>query len=749
MSKLSHPFLRLDFERDFEDELCDMKTTLDKDFSKHSAHLAQQSSESVARLTKQLNDLQFANEEKLAKHRRLVQALNRAESGLKSMGSLSSSILTSEKLDELMQELNSLKDDKLNEDMLTEQADLMNKALRQQITDRKRSHEKLQDKFANIDKHSETLENAKQAAHNTLHESVFQFTQAKQKLQEIARQRNDLLELKRVDLSVLKDENQSLIEKMTKLSLKATQKDKQNRKLLQTLKATVDDKSRRMLANHELASKIENFEQAFSTIKLAVKRFDPKLEWVGSPIPCHTVSNVLISLQKNSDSLQQAYFSMAEGRQNLSEQFHNLSVQLKAESQKDFIDDLKFKEQTLIQKVSHLSYSVNTCNQVLSSVESVTYSPQLTVEVAEKLVMTLFFSFLAVIFRTTCSVSHIVKYSDESTGLHTVKDLGKAIMQALVGLVMSDSENLSPSPTVRSFGIKAPLFKLTSPENLSADYRNLLEFLEITLDNPSQASSLADLVTSVPFLKSFLMKSDLDLLKLRATNSKQNFMRETVQLIHSKITDKYAAAVRDFQQMLQNITALLAKGTQDYENLDAPKELKLKAYQKLALQPNSMPKVVDHSSIVRMAMAFSMEKLRSFQGTNERLKSEFESYVNKYKVITQKAPVKETPLKRQLSHISLQTTPIDHSIEMIKPRKLLSTKSEDHLKSKSTLRSPKFLQPIDKGPATDAKEARSIKLDLDNIKRKEREVKKGLASFRIIKSPRKLEPLSNSARRTN
>jgi DNA anti-recombination protein RmuC len=86
--------------RTFEEELSELQTTLHQDFTKHLDALTAQASESTTRLTKQLNDLQFGNEEKLNTLRHLTADLERTEAGCMALGSQSEvSLLVPRQLD--------------------------------------------------------------------------------------------------------------------------------------------------------------------------------------------------------------------------------------------------------------------------------------------------------------------------------------------------------------------------------------------------------------------------------------------------------------------------------------------------------------------------------------------------------------------------------------------------------------------------------------------------------------------------
>jgi hypothetical protein len=745
MSKLN--YLKLDFEKNLEDQQADIKVSLDRDFSNHTALLALQAGESSAKLTKQLNDLQFINEEKIVKLRSLGKELGRTEAGLLAMGSSNPSGDFCEKTKDLKAELKEVKEAKQHEDLNTDQLMEMSKTLKAQIMKHKRAYQQLQDKFKGVDKHSDDIETSKQAAFNLLHEAGFQFTQSKQQLLDLSRQRRELIQLKRTDFQVLTDENSALTERLTSLTITARTKNKQKLKSLRTLKTTVDENIVRKSQQKELKATLGRFKDAFTVIKAAVQGFDPSVVWDDDAIPHLHISRILNTLQKKSDSLQLAYFSMAEGRQDLITQFHKLSIQLKAESQKDLIDDIRGQEEALMEKVSRLTESAPTCNQGLTSVDDSKAFTSYTVEAAEKLVMQLFSSFVSVLFRFLCSVAHIDKWALLSQ-LQDIRQCGKTTLAEMVGIVMSDIESNIPDKGLVVIRANSQLKQV--PTMSALDLKHLQEHLLTVLENPQQASALAALVTSAPFLKSFFVRRDVVLLKSRCIQSVDLLVQEAVSLVHIRLKDKYRAGVNGFLQVIQDFEALHLAEARAFEELDVPRQVKTRAMLSLDIQSKVSPRVLEHASVTRLAMAFSMEKHKQFLTTNERMKRDFENYVTKYRVITHKLQAKDTPLKKHQSHVSLVSTPIDpvcfSAVSGSEGGRSGTNRREemriDKVKSKSTGKLPKF-KPERSSKEKELAEARNLRVDLDQIRRKEREVKQDLAKSKTLRTPRRLEPLSS------
>jgi hypothetical protein len=735
MSK-GFPFLKLDFEKNFTEELAEITTTLERDFSQHSTLMAQRAGESTARLTKQLNELQFINEEKHATLRSLGKELERTESGLLAMGHFSvseSSTPNKGKLEELQEELGQLITDKSLEVFTTSQLKSMNKAMRRSFIEHKHNYELLQAKFERLDQHSESLEIARQAGLNTLHESIFQFNQAKQHLQDHSRQRLEMLKLKRSDLEVLKGENSALTERLTSLTMTANRRNKQRHRTLQTLKATVDGKTRCTLERREVMARKAKLIDAFGIVTEAARRFECAVDSEEARVPAGSIARALIELQKQNESLQQSYFSMAEGKQSLLAQFHKLSLQLKAECQKDLIDDLKQQEQHLLDKVSRLTDSAHTCNQVLSSLDSFKPSSELSVESAEKLIVALMFSLVFLIFRASTAVTHLARLTKADL-LEPIKHLGQTKLKEIVGIVMSDVNLSSEALLV----IKAANLKLSCPDSFS-DCKLLEKQLLNVLHSPDLAAVLAQLIMSTPLLKSFIVKPDLSQLKAHKHTSTEQFTNEIVGLVHRRIKDKYASGASGFIEMTKALAALTTSESEAFASGEVSENVKVKALQKLALQTNSAPRVVDSTSIVRLAVSFSLEKMQ-FRSINEKLKNEFENYISRYKVVAHKHYAKD-PLKRRVNKI----TPVLRSLHETFMEETKSPRQEKQSGKASTAKLPKYLDPLDRSPKDFLDEARSFKFDIDSIKRKERVVKKSPSIGTTLKSPRKLEPLSRRA----
>jgi hypothetical protein len=343
------------------------------------------------------------------------------------------------------------------------------------------------------------------------------------------------------------------------------------------------------------------------------------------------------------------------------------------------------------------------------------------VESSEKLVMQLFFSLIFVVFRFSCSVSHISKWTKGIAQLEAIKETGKQTLQTVVGIVMSED-------TLPGF-LKAANLKI-SEESLATDHKTLLKYLSTEL-NPDVARALVHLISTVAFLKSFIMKSDITDLKTRPDLSSDTSTQEVTKLVHCRIKGKYAKGLHSFAHMLNSLQSLLTSEETAFAAMNIPRNVMAKASQELSIQSSPYKYSEQTSNIVRLAMAISLEKVLSSKGTNERLKTEFETFVNKYKIITQKAssPKQLFPPKLDIS-----------TATEFKPRAKTPPKPLQVAKQRKL---PKYLHPLEKlSQREELKEARSLRLDLASIKRKERELQQPLSTSRGMKSPRSEDQLT-------